>query len=297
MKATLSKKRFSDPGWIFERKLDGIRCIAVRDGSSTRLLSRNNLSLAERYPEIATAIADQENGRFAVDGEVVAFDGSVTSFATLAQRSRRHVPVYLYVFDLLWLDGRDLRALPLRRRKQLLRRALSFTDPLRLTTYRKGAGEELFAYACAHGWEGVIAKRADSVYTARRSPDWLKLKCELGQELVIGGYTAPRGSRQEFGALLLGYYDGSQLRYAGKVGTGFDRPTLSDLGARLRMLARGTSPFADAGEIRERGITWVSPELVAQIGFTEWTGHGRLRHPRYLGLRDDKAAAEVVRER
>ncbi len=296
MKATLSKKRFSDPGWIFERKLDGIRCIAVRDGSSTRLLSRNNLSLAERYPEIATAIADQETARFAVDGEVVAFDGSATSFATLAQRSRRHVPVYLYVFDLLWLDGRDLRALPLRRRKQLLRRALTFTDPLRLTTYRKGAGEELLAYACAHGWEGVIAKRADSVYTARRSPDWLKLKCELGQELVIGGYTAPRGSRQEFGALLLGYYDASQLRYAGKVGTGFDRATLSDLGARLRMLACDSSPFADPGDIRERGITWVTPELVAQIGFTEWTGHGRLRHPRYLGLRDDKTAGEVVRE-
>jgi DNA ligase D-like protein (predicted ligase) len=297
MKATLTRRRFSDPDWIFERKLDGIRCIAVRDGSSTRILSRNNLSLAGRYPEIAEAIAAQPRQRFAVDGEVVAFEGSATSFARLAQRSRHYVPVYLYAFDLLWLDGHDVRGLPLLRRKQLLRGALAFTDPLRLTTYRKGAGEEMYAYACAHGWEGVIAKRGDSVYTAKRSPDWLKLKCEQGQELVIGGYTAPHGSREEFGALLLGYYDGQELRYAGKVGTGFDRETLRDLAARLRKLARDTSPFANPAEIRERGVSWVSPQLVAQVGFSEWTGGGRLRHPRYLGLRDDKAATEVVRER
>ena len=297
MKATLTRDRFSDPDWIFERKLDGIRCVAVRDESSTRLLSRNNLALNGRYPEVAEAISAQDCSRFAVDGEIVAFDGSATSFARLAQRGQHYVPVYLYVFDLLWLDGHDLRGLPLRRRKQLLRRTLRFADPLRLTTYRKGAGEELFRHACAHGWEGVIAKRADSLYTASRSRDWLKLKCEQGQELVIGGYTAPRGSREEFGALLLGYYDGDRLRYAGKVGTGFDQQTLRELGGALRDRRRDRSPFAAPGEIRERAVSWVEPELVAQVAFTEWTGHGRLRHPRFLGLRDDKPAREVVRER
>jgi ATP-dependent DNA ligase len=143
----------------------------------------------------------------------------------------------------------------------------------------------------------VIAKRADSPYADRRSRDWLKFKCEQGQELVVGGYTAPRGARTEFGALLLGHYDGDALRYAGKVGTGFDQATLRDLGARLRALERPDPPFADAASIRERAVTWVEPELVAQIGFTEWTGAGRLRHPRFLGLREDKAARDVVRER
>ena len=155
----------------------------------------------------------------------------------------------------------------------------------------------MFAEACRKGWEGVIAKRGDSAYTDRRSRDWLKFKCEHGQELVVGGFTAPRGTRTELGALLLGYYDDGALRYAGKVGTGFDRATLRDLGERLRALRRDDPPFADAASIKERGVTWVQPELVAQIGFTEWTGAGRLRHPRFLGLRDDKAARDVVRER
>ncbi len=166
---------------------------------------------------------------------------------------------------------------------------------MRWTPYRNEAGEALFEEACRKGWEGVIAKRADSVYTERRSRDWLKFKCEQGQELVIGGFTAPRGSRIEFGALLAGVYDGDALRYAGKVGTGFDRATLKDLGARLRELRRESSPFADAPRFRD--ATWVEPELVAQIGFAEWTSAGRLRHPRFLGLRFDKPARSVVRER
>jgi ATP-dependent DNA ligase len=153
----------------------------------------------------------------------------------------------------------------------------------------------MFEEACRKGWEGVIAKRADSVYTARRSRDWLKFKCEQGQELVIGGYTAPRGSRTELGALLVGHYDADgALRYAGKVGTGFDRATLRSLGERLRALHREDSPFVDAPRFRD--ATWVEPELVAQIGFAEWTRAGRLRHPRFLGLRDDKSARDVVRE-
>jgi len=296
MKAVLTDERFSDPAWIFERKLDGIRCIAVRDGGPVRLLSRNDLSLDGRYPELVDALASVPHDRFAVDGEVVAFERGRTSFARLAQRGQRRVAVFLYVFDLLWLDGCDVRGLPLLTRKRLLRSELTFADGVRLTPYRRKDGEALFAEACRKGWEGLIAKRANSAYSDRRSRDWLKMKCEQGQELVIGGFTAPQGSRTELGALLLGVYDGDRLRYAGKVGTGFDRATLRDLGTRLRALRRDDPPFADAASIKERGVTWVEPELVAQVGFTEWTGAGRLRHPRFLGLRDDKAASEVVRE-
>jgi bifunctional non-homologous end joining protein LigD len=296
MKAVLTTERFSDPEWIFERKLDGIRCIAIRSGEHVRLLSRNDLSLNERYPELARALDAESCRRFAVDGEVVAFEGSRTSFARLAERGRRRVPVFLYVFDVVWLEGHDVRALPLRSRKRLLRRALEFHGPVRWTPYRNRDGEELFAQACRKGWEGLIAKRAASTYAATRSRDWLKFKCEQGQELVIGAFTAPRGSRVEFGALLLGYYRDGRLQYAGKVGTGFDTATLHSLGRRLRELQRPDSPFANPSAIRERGITWVEPRLVAQIGFTEWTSYGRLRHPRFLGLRDDKAPSQVVRE-
>jgi DNA ligase D-like protein (predicted ligase) len=268
----------------------------VRDGGPVRLLSRNDLSLNGRYPELADALASQAATRFAVDGEVVAFEGSRTSFARLAQRGRRRVPVYLYAFDLLWLDGRDVRPLPLLERKRLLRAALEWDDPLRQTPYRRERGEALFREACAKGWEGLIAKRADSPYVSRaRSRDWLKFKCEQGQELVVGGYTAPKGSREELGALLLGHFDSEgRLRYAGRVGTGFDRATLRDLARRLAPLRRPDSPFAD--EVPARDTTWVEPELVAQVAFTEWTRDGRLRHPRFLGLRDDKPAREVVRE-
>ncbi|MFZ0043832.1 MAG: non-homologous end-joining DNA ligase [Solirubrobacteraceae bacterium] len=297
MKAVLSRESFSDPEWIFERKLDGVRCLAIHDGGRTRLLSRNDLDLDKRYPEVRDAIAAQRRDRFAVDGEVVAFAGRETSFARLADRGHHPVPIFFYVFDLLWLDGYDTRALDLRTRKRLLRSTLTYDGALRLTPHRNTDGEEMFKEACRKGWEGVVAKRADSVYRATRSRDWLKFKCEAGQELVIGGFTAPRGSRVQFGALLVGYFDGDKLRYAGKVGTGFDQETLRSLGDRMRSLRRETAPFADAAAIKERHVTWIKPELVAELGFTEWTSAGRLRHPRFLGLRDDKAAREVVRER
>jgi bifunctional non-homologous end joining protein LigD len=296
MKAVLTKQRFSDPNWMYERKLDGIRCIAVRDPDGVRLLSRNNLSLNGRFPEVAAALGAERRERFAADGEIVAFDGAATSFARLAQRGEHPVPVFFYVFDLLWLDGYDIRRLPLRSRKRLLRAALEFAGPVRLTPHRNAEGERFYEEACRHGWEGLIAKRADSPYAATRSRDWLKFKCEQGQELVIGGYTKPRGSRIEFGALLVGYFADGKLHYAGKVGTGFDRELLVSLGERLRALRVDEPPFADAASIRERDVTWVKPELVAQIGFMEWTSAGRLRHPRFLGLRDDKRAEEVVRE-
>ena len=297
MKAVLNREPFSDPDWLYERKLDGIRCLAVRDGDTLTMHSRNDLDLGARYPEVADAIAAQTQPRFAIDGEVVAFDGNKTSFAALAGRGHHPVPVFYYVFDLLWLDGRDVRPLALRTRKRLLRDAIAFADPLRWTAHRNRDGEALFKDACRKGWEGLIAKRADSPYRSTRSRDWQKFKCEAGQELVIGGFTAPRGSRTEFGALLLGYYTPDKsLRYAGKVGTGFDTDTLRELGAKLRALTVDAAPFAQPASIRERGVTWVKPALVAQVAFTEWTGAGRLRHPRFLGLRDDKPATQVVRE-
>jgi bifunctional non-homologous end joining protein LigD len=297
MKAVLTDERFSDPAWLYERKLDGIRCLAVRDGDDVRLRSRNDLSLNERYPELVDALRRDRGRRLALDGEVVAFAGAQTSFARLGQRGRHPgIPVFLYVFDVLWLDGYDLRALPLRARKAVLRRALTFTGPVRLTPYRYRDGEALYRDACRRGWEGLIAKRADSAYTSARSRDWLKFKCASQQELVIGGYTAPRGSREELGALLLGHHRDAELRYAGKVGTGFDRETLRELARRLRPLRRDSSPFAGE-DAPARGTTWVQPRLVAEVAFTEWTRDGRLRHPRYLGLRDDKDPREVVRER
>jgi bifunctional non-homologous end joining protein LigD len=298
MKAVLTSARFSDDGWIFERKLDGVRCVAVRDGAGVVLLSRNDLSLNGRYPEVAAALEAQPQKRFAVDGEVVAFDGSQTSFAKLARRGQTHVPVFFYIFDVLWLAGQDVRGLPLRTRKRVLRTEVNFhAKALRFSTHRNRDGEAFFAEACRKGWEGLVAKRADSPYTAKRSKDWLKLKCEQGQELVICGFTAPKGSRSDFGALLLGYFDGDQLRYAGKVGTGFDEDTLRSLGQRLRGLVQDEPSFADPASVRERSVQWVTPELVAQLGFSEWTTAGRLRHPRFLGLRDDKPAREVTRER
>jgi DNA ligase D-like protein (predicted ligase) len=295
MQAVLTDERFSDPDWIYERKLDGIRCVATKAGGQVRLRSRNDLPLDGRFPEIRRALEGDAVTDVVLDGEVVAFDGAQTSFARLQQRGERPAPVFYYVFDVLRLDGRDLTPLPLRERKARLREAVTYADPLRFTTYRDGDGEAFYEEACAKGWEGLIAKRADSPYTPGRSRDWLKFKCSAEQELVIGGFTAPRGTRTDLGALLLGYYDGDRLRYAGKVGTGFTQATLRDLADRLAPLRRASSPFAD--EVRERAATWVEPRLVAQVGFSEWTRDGRLRHPRFLGLREDKAAGDVVRER
>jgi DNA ligase D-like protein (predicted ligase) len=251
----------------------------------------------DRFPTIAAALEDQPCPRFAIDGEVVAFSHGQTSFAKLADARAGRAKVFYYVFDITWLDGEDVRPRPLRERKRLLRDAIDFGDPLRFSTHRNGDGVDYYKEACRKGWEGLIAKRADSPYVTTRSRDWLKFKCEHGQEFVIGGFTAPRRSREEFGALLLGYYRDGDLIYAGKVGTGFDRRMLHELGAEMRRRERPTRPFAGDDKIPGvRGATWVEPELVAQIGFTEWTSDGRLRHPRFLGMRDDKDAREVVRE-
>jgi bifunctional non-homologous end joining protein LigD len=302
--AALTRGRFSDPAWIFERKLDGERCLAFTD-KQTRLMTRNQKDDTATYPEVAAALDAQQARGFIVDGEIVAFEGSQTSFSRLQQRlGVRHpgkdlisrYPVYYYIFDLLWADGRDLRSEPLNQRKQVLRELLTFDDPLRFTEHINTEGEAYFRDACAQGWEGVIAKRADAPYRAGRGRDWLKFKCENGQEFVIGGYTDPHGSRSGFGALLLGYYDAAgELIYAGKVGTGFDQRTLDSLHQALASMERGQPPFA-GGDLPRSGVHWVEPRLVGQVGFSEWTRDGQLRHPRFQGLRKDKEPAEVVRE-
>jgi bifunctional non-homologous end joining protein LigD len=304
MKAVLTDERFSDPNWVYERKLDGVRGLAIRDRGKVRLLSRTGRELNRSYPELVEGLEDDPCHRFAADGEIVAFEGGVTSFSRLQGRMqlsdpdaarRSGIAVFLYLFDLPHLDGYDLSDLPLRARKGVLRRALSFGGRVRFLQHRNERGEELYREACQKGLEGIIAKRADSPYRRTRSRDWLKFKCSNEQELVIGGFTAPRGSRTHFGALLVGYYEDGDLRYAGKVGTGFDQATLERLGRRLRELERESPPFVDVHPV-PRGTHWARPELVAQIGFSEWTRDGRLRHPRYLGLRDDKPAREVIRE-
>lgn len=304
MLATLTDDHFSDPGWIYERKLDGERCLAYRDGKKVRLLSRNEQRLNDSYPELEEAIAGQPQDDFVVDGEVVAFSHGVTSFQRLQQRmqvkDRRkarssRIAVYYYVFDLLHLAGHSTEQLPLRERKRLLRNAFDFDDPIRFTVHRNEHGEDYLEDACRRGWEGLIAKDAGAPYVHARSRKWLKFKCIGRQELVVCGFTDPKGSRVGFGALLLGYYDSDDLVYAGKVGTGFDDDTLRSLSKRLQSLERTTSPL-DRGDPAAKGTHWVRPKLVAEIGFTEWTDDGRLRHPRFLGLRRDKEASEVVRE-
>lgn len=305
MMATLTHKRFSDPDWIYERKLDGERVLGFGAGGKVRLLSRNAKNLGDTYPEVVDALRAQDVGEFIVDGEVVAFEGNQTSFARLQGRLQIRDPVrarnsgiavYCYLFDLVHLVGYDLSQLPLVRRKSLLRKAIGYEDPLRFLPHRAEHGEAYYGEACANGWEGLIAKRASSHYVSRRSTDWLKFKCVAEQEFVIGGFTDPRGSRHGLGALLVGYYDDGRLRYAGKVGTGYTTRTLDDLSRRLRPLERAIPPFEPSGALPRHGVHWVEPELVAQIGFTEWTGDGRLRHPRFLGLRPDKRPREVVRE-
>jgi bifunctional non-homologous end joining protein LigD len=275
--ATLTDRRFSDPDWIFERKLDGVRGLAFRDGDRVRLLSRNRLSLNNSYPEVVEALAKQDTCRFVVDGEIVAFEGRHTSFARLQGRlgitdpdeaRASRIPVFYYLFDLLDLDGKDTTALPLLWRKRLLRNVFQFKDSLRFTTHRVRDGKKAYRTACERGDEGVIAKLADAPYEGRRSTNWLKLKCSRDQEFVIVGYTAPKGSRVGLGALLLGYYQGRDLLYAGKVGTGFDTATLRSLHDRLSRLERDKPPVT-SGLTREPGAQWVRPAMVAQVAFSE----------------------------
>jgi bifunctional non-homologous end joining protein LigD len=304
MLATLTKDYFSQEGWIFERKFDGERCLAFKKGYQVQLFSRNRKALNGNYPEIAKALQESCQYDLIADGEIVAFEGSFTSFSRLQGRMqvrnpdearRSGITVYYYLFDLLYLDGFDTTNLDLRYRKKLLRRSINFKDPLRFTVHRNTNGEAYHRKACHRGWEGIIAKRAMSKYVHKRSMDWLKFKCVNEQEFVVGGYTEPKGERVGFGALLVGYYQDGKLVYAGKMGTGYDDKTLRSLGKNLSGIRQTKPPFT-GGDIKERTVHWVRPEIVAQIGFTEWTQHGRLRHPRFIGVRRDKDPEEVVKE-
>ncbi|MDX1637722.1 MAG: non-homologous end-joining DNA ligase [Balneolaceae bacterium] len=305
MLATLTDRRFSDDQWIFERKLDGERCLVFRRDDQIHLRSRNQKELDATYPELVEAIGKQQTRQFIADGEIVAFEGTNTSFSRLQKRMHirqseeaqaSSIAVYYYLFDLLHLDGYTLTQAALRHRKSLLKRVISFQDPLRFVIHRNGEGEAYYEQACKKGWEGVMAKDAQSSYRHSRSRKWLKFKCVNRQDLVIGGYTDPGGERIGFGALLLGYYEDGTLQYAGRVGTGFDNDTLEWLHRKLKKREQLASPFGNSEDIPGDSVHWVKPELVAEIGFEEWTEAGRLRHPRYKGLREDKNAEQVIRE-
>jgi len=306
MLATLTDLLPTQGKWVYEPKLDGVRALIYVTDGVVRIYSRNRKPLNGAYPELVEALEPAVRGDAVLDGEIVAFDSErgVTSFARLQQRMqlrdplrarRSQVQIYLYLFDCLFYEGVDLTGLPLVDRKAVLRDVVWFDDPIRFTPHKTTGSAAMLREACAQGAEGILAKRADSRYVSTRSSDWLKLKCVRQQEFVIGGYTAPQGSRERLGALLVGYYEDSSLRYAGKVGTGYDRRTLEQLHRRLVPLHRAQSPFSE-GPAPAGDIQWVTPKLVAQVGFSEWTTAGLLRHPRFLGLRDDKAAREVRRE-
>jgi len=275
MAATLTQERFTGPEWIFERKFDGIRLVAFRQGNDVRLLSRNRLP--QNCPPVAEALKRLPVQEVILDGEMTwGKDGAA-----------------YHVFDLLWLDGRDVSLLALDERHQLLQ-SLPLEKPLHRVA--RLSDEKPWERACREGWEGVIAKRRDSRYEHRRSPHWMKMKCEASQEFVVGGFTDPRGARQGLGALLVGYFEHDDLIYAGKLGTGFDTKLLLDLRARLDALETSQPPFTKAVGLPRVRAHWVHPVIVVQAGFIEWTKFGKLRHPRFLGIRNDKAAREVVRE-
>lgn len=306
MLATLSHEHFSDQSWVYERKLDGVRCLVFKKENRVNLMSRNRKQLNDSYPELVDMFLSQSEEKFIIDTEIVAFEGSLTSFSKLQNRihvkdpsraRRSGIKVYCYVFDIMYLDKYDLTNLSLRSRKSILKKALLFQDLIRYTPHRNKEGRGYLSEACRKGWEGIIAKQADSPYRGGRSRNWLKFKCGYRQEFVVGGFTEPEGERIGFGALLIGYYEDRDLKYAGRVGTGYDDKMLRELAEELTRLETASSPFDDrTDDLSSESVHWVKPVLVAEVGFTEWTESGKLRHPRFLGLRDDKEAGEVKRE-
>jgi DNA ligase D-like protein (predicted ligase) len=279
MAATLTQERFSAPEWIFERKFDGIRWLAFKNHRTVLLLTRNRLSHNAHYPTVVEALAGLPVRNLILDGEATGVWGKRSEVA-------------YNVFDIMWLDGRDLTSLPLDERRGVLEK-LPLRPPLLLVERLDEA--EPWERACSEGWEGVIAKRRDARYEHRRSPHWLKMKCEATQELVVGGFTDPQGGRVGLGALLVGYYEGADFVFAGRVGTGFNTKMLLDLRKRLDALEVDRPPFTKAIGL-PRHAHWVRPKIVVQVAFIEWTANGKMRHPRLLGERTDKAARDVVRE-
>jgi ATP-dependent DNA ligase len=274
MAATLTEERFVGSDWLFERKFDGIRLLAYKRGTDVRLYSRNRLP--QDLPALARVIASLPVDEVILDGEV-----------TWDRRSDYHV------FDILWLNGSAVTALGLEERRALLE-TLPFEPPMRRVALVHD--EEPWERARREGWEGVIAKRRGSPYEHRRSKHWLKMKCEASQEFVVGGFTDPQGARVGLGALLVGYYEGSDFVFAGKIGTGFDTKLLLSLRTRLDAIEVPAPPFTKAKGLPRLRAHWVRPEVVVQVAFIEWTVHGKLRHPRLLGVRLDKEPQDVARE-
>src|SRR5262249_39453085 len=307
MLASQGERAFSGPGWLFEIKYDGVRILAARDGESVTLYGRAGQNFTGRYPEVVTALRALPSKRFVLDGEVIALDeGGRPSFQRLQNRmhltvpadidrARGTVPVTAVFFDALALEGRDLRKLPLAERKTLLALVVPARGVIRYGDHVAEQGEAFYEAAAEQRLEGIVAKRAESRYTGGRTREWLKIKCHLRQEFVVGGWTDPQGARGWFGALHLGVYDGDSLVYVGKVGTGFDEATLRDVWNRLQPLKRARSPF-DAGTPTGRGHHWVEPTLVAEVRFSEWTEEGGIRHPAFFRLRADKSPRECRRE-
>jgi ATP-dependent DNA ligase len=275
MAATLTQERFNGAEWSFERKFDGIRLLAYKKGKQVELLSRNRLP--QNLPSVAQAIAKLPHDQLILDGEITWGRGQLT----------------YHIFDIMWIDGREAMSLPLEERRELLDR-LQLTPPLRRVT--ELPNESAFERAQAEGWEGVIAKLRGSIYEQRRSRNWLKMKCELAQEFVVGGFTDPQGKRGGLGALLVGYYDVEDFVFAGKIGTGFNTKLLLDLRAQLDKIEIAKPPFTKAVGLPRLRAHWVQPQVVVQVGFIQWTKHNKLRHPRLLGIRQDKDPRAVVRE-
>ncbi len=265
MAATLTQDRFTGPEWIFERKFDGIRLLAYKKGSDVQLFSRNHLP--QNVPAVQRAIEHLPHDELILDGEITWRGGKVA----------------YHVFDIMWLDGRNVTTLPLEERQQLLS-CLPFEEPVERVQLIEDPSP--WERAEKEGWEGVIAKRRGSIYEHRRSKQWLKMKCELSQNFVVGGFTDPQGKRVGLGALLVGHFEGDELVFAGRVGTGFDTQLLLDLRAQLDQIEIEKSPFTRAVGLPRLRMHWVQPKIAVKVGFIEWTGHGKLRHPRLLGVVD-----------
>lgn len=290
MLATLVDALFTRTNWVFEEKYDGVRMIAYKEGARVSLISRNAIDRTARYQEIASAIQKLKSHTLCIDGEIVVFDSNNVSRFQLLQQGKGR-PKYA-AFDCLYADGEDLRKKELSLRRAALKRFVKPCRSILLSAALSRDGIKAFQIATKRGLEGIVCKNLSTTYAERRSRDWLKVKVHHEDEFVIGGFTQPTGSRPYIGALLLGVYSHNRLRYAGRVGTGFSVETLTSLYRKFQPLIRGKSRFAT--EVGERDVTFLSPQLVAQVSFTEWTKDGKLRHPVYLGLRDDKNPKDVT---
>jgi len=297
MLATLTDAPCDDAGWVFEDKYDGFRMVAEIKGGKVTLYSRNGKIISNSYVEVAKAL-EGVIGDAVIDGELVALDENGISHFQLLQNALRHKAKLLYcAFDLMFHDGEDLRGLPLLERKARLKSILPRHKLIAFSRHRKAAGTKFFQEAESKGLEGIMAKRADSQYlSGARTDAWLKIKTSKRQEVVIAGFTAPRRTRPFFGALALAVREGKGWRYIGHVGTGFNHETLKELHGRMIKLRAAKSPFPE--KVKDEAVTtWIKPSLVAEVKFTEWTSKGEMRHPVYLGLRADKRAENVVREK